>query len=172
MKRTCLYLSALMLASSSLAFAKDIGQETHAHYRSPGKPGAPVTMSYELSGTPSAGMPLTIRVHFTPHVTEGELKIHYRADPDDLNLVANDASYTLGKDDTSAELTVQAAHDGVYYINVFTELAGRARSFSIPVQVGKVSLKSALKANGKPSVDAQGVRRIRLPAEETVTTSN
>lgn len=136
---------------------------------SPGKPGAPVELNYELLGTPAVGQPLTLRLDFRASGEADDLSISY-AGEGALSLQAAAAeNLSLRAEPTPhRELTVVPRKEGMHYVNVFVRLGERSRSFSVPIQVGKVDVKAALKPQGELSTTPEGERLISLPAQETV----
>jgi len=66
------------------------------------------------------------------------------------------------------DLDVKADHDGVYFLNVFAEVQGEARSFSVRLDVGTTTQKmfqNAVPADGE--LTDGGKIRV-MEAEETI----
>lgn len=124
-----------------------------------GKPGSGVGVAYRIDGTPAAGTPVTLTLRFTGIDASTGAKVSI-ASSDGL-LIAGERELTL----TGAQqlqLSVLAAADGVYYVNVFSAQAGRSQVTSVPVTVGKGQIK--LEKNGSPAQTPAGERVISLPS--------
>ncbi|MBI2380577.1 MAG: hypothetical protein HYV16_07470 [Gammaproteobacteria bacterium] len=161
---TLFLLVGLMFGLPACAATK-----TEPSYASPGKPSAPVTLSHEWLGTPQLGQPITLRLNFRTRGEATDLRVHY-AGEGALSLRAGaEESISLRAEPMPVrELTVIPSREGRHYVNVFVELGGRARAYSIPLQVGKVDMKTLLKPQGKLVQTPEGQSLISLPAEETV----
>lgn len=158
------------LATITLGAALALPSLASADLRSPGKPGAPVTLRHERLDAASAGQPVTIRLHYATDRRAGILNLRYTTDSGLSLQSAPAASLDLARDSLDAQVTVTASADGLYHLNVFANLDGEARSFAVPVIVGKVDLKAALKPAGKLTSTPEGRTLISLPAAETVRT--
>lgn len=140
-----------------------------AAYTSPGKPSAPVTLNYEWLGTPALGQPITLRLSFSAQGEAADLRLRYAGEGAVSLRAGGEEQVSLRAEPAPVrELVVVPSREGLHHVNVFVELGDRARAFSIPLQVGKVDMKTLLKPQGKLVQTPEGQTLISLPAEETV----
>lgn len=139
---------------------------------SPGKPSAPISMSYEVLGNPVVGAPVSINVSISATGGQGPVSVRYDI-PDRSALTFQQGQVErleVGEkvvDDTQ-QLAVVPQREGRLYVNVSAEVmtAGgiMIKSMAIPIQVGS--------APGKPQVNGalvegpDGEAVISMPAKE------
>ena len=136
-----------------------------------GKPGAPVTLRYEVPKTITSNTEISIKLEFTSRTLEGSLKIDLNT-PNEILLqgtvehsfeLAENASYSL-------EVPVFTSNDGLYYLNVLASESNiegplMARAFAVPVQVGA---KTEQKPHANLITDSAGEATIEMSAEESI----
>jgi hypothetical protein len=158
----------LLLAASAASAAPATAQ------RSPGKPGAPVDISYSLLGKPVAGQPLEIELRIMAAAAFDAIRLDYGASerlslgrgmPQTLALVAQKPGVPAVQ---RVQVTPQA--DGLHYfkVRVVTETGGRAsmRGIAIPIGVGAYDPRAHLKVNGTLVDGVGGERAIVMRALE------
>jgi hypothetical protein len=124
------------------------------------KGGSGVDMAYRIEGTPAVGSPLTIRVTMA---SSADAQVTLRAD-DGLTLNRPDQVLTaLAGQTAEYTITVVPQAEGRFYLNLFSEAAGRGSATSIAVQVGKGAVQ--LKPAGNVQVLPSGERVISVPAQ-------
>lgn len=157
----------LVLGTSACAKTPAPASKPAAPYQ---KPGAAVRLSHELQGNAAAGTPLTLTLRFETGGRAGTpLTVSYSATPGLLIRNGEPQRFELdGQTPPQSTLQISAPKDGLYHVNVFVQLAGQSRAFSVPVAIGKVDAKAALKSEGKLETSPDGQRLISLPAQETV----
>jgi len=133
------------------------------------KPGAAVSLSSTLPKTMSVNDFHQINLAFSETYDSGDLKITI-VPSSGLNLFGGgtpEGSFKMTSiDNHQMSLDVSAPTDGVYFLNVFAEAGGLARTFSVSVEVGNVTdamRKAAFPENGELQ---DGVRV--LNAQETI----
>jgi hypothetical protein len=141
----------------------------------PGKPMAPVHITYRLSKDIQAGAPVVISLSLTPLVAAQQLSLRYTTEG---ALTTGDASpqFSFGATPAGTPLQ-QAIHvipaaDGRYRVIVAVTITSQtgqtsSRSLSIPIVVGQPR-QTTLKPQGTVNTDAQGRPIIVLPAQEEV----
>lgn len=141
---------------------------------SPGKPTAPISIDYEIIGTPVVGNPLSIDVNVSS--TRGDVPIRLRysiLDADSLSFPeAQPEEVALGRvserQPAVRQVTVIPQREGRLYLNVTAEIetadGALIKSMAIPIQVG--SGPGEREKNGEVTVDADGEAIISLPADE------
>ena len=131
------------------------------------KPGAPVSLEYVLRGTPQIGVPLEIDLAFKTGASAEALSVTCSADE---ALTLSDSAFRLSNagagSSSSHTITVTPQVEGYHYVNVIARMGAQARAFAVPVPVGAVGARDALKPQGEIVEDETGQRLIRLPAEE------
>jgi hypothetical protein len=127
------------------------------------KNGSGVQVAYRLEGTPTVGKPLTITLQFD-RVSDAEGGAVDFTTDSELVMNSSITKKTLtAKRSTSQQIIVTPQNEGLFYVNVFTEQAGRKSAAAIPVQVGKTV--AVMKTLGKVTTDANGERIISMPAQ-------
>lgn len=162
----------LILATTATATDKPDVTE-HSAWRSPGKPQAPVRVSWQLAQTPQVGVPLAIDVQVTPTAAVDSVSVVTRTNNTGLLLKTLDTETRFTKpvrgQPLSRKLEVVPQGEGRFYVSVFiTTRRGSdsmARVLMIPVQVGNVQQKLLPEGELKAGPDGRAV--ISLPAEES-----
>ena len=137
------------------------------------KPSAPISIDYEIIGTPVIGIPLSINVKVSSTLNQ-PIRMNYRI-IDMTSLMFTDAqaqSISLILVDAEAfateQVTVVPQREGRLYLNVSaeieTELGMMAKVMAIPIQVG--SLQPTLPLNGTITIGEDGEALISMPAKE------
>ena len=137
------------------------------------KPSAPISIDYEIIGTPVIGIPLSINVKVSSTLNQ-PIRMNYRI-IDTTSLMFTDAqaqSISLILVDAEAfateQVTVVPQREGRLYLNVSaeieTELGMMAKVMAIPIQVG--SLQPTLPLNGTITIGEDGEALISMPAKE------
>ena len=83
---------------------------------------------------------------------------------DSTRISANETACTdkLACPSSSTQVSVTPTAEGVYFISVFTEQAGRVSAVSLPVQVGKAGVK--LEKPGQTTTLPNGERAVIMPS--------
>ena len=124
------------------------------------KPGSGVSLAYKVPPA-SAGTPVTLTLRFSGVSAPAGARVAVAAEPG--LTVQGERSLTLAAGgEQEMRLQVSAASDGVYFVNVTTEQAGRAHVTSVPVTVGKGAVK--LNKQGTLKAAAGGEPVVSLPA--------
>lgn len=161
----------LMGAGAATADKADATESTVWH--SPGKPQAPVQVTWELTQTPRVGVPLAIDVQVTPTAAMDSVSVVSRTNNTGLLLKTADTEARFAKpargQPLQKQLEVVPQGEGRFYVSVFiTTQRGTqrmARVLMIPVQVGTVRQKPQPEGELKAGPDGRMV--ISLPAEES-----
>jgi hypothetical protein len=134
------------------------------------KPGASVTLNSVLPKAMTSGTFQTVQLRLTDGYEAGVMSV--RVEPSaGLSLFGSTSSKTFDMTKSGEhilDLDVKADTDGVYFLNVFTEAEGLARSFSVRLDMGQTNQKmfdEALPADGELA-DGGSIRV--LEAEETI----
>lgn len=132
-----------------------------------GKPGAAVSIKYDLTAKPQVGVPLPVKVAFVPSAGADGLDVSFSG-MDGITLSGNlTAEFGAVKSGAlySHELTVVPERVGVFYVTVTasTRFGGTnmARTFAIPFVVGDPVLVKPV-----PQKDASGKPIQPMKAEE------
>lgn len=137
-----------------------------------GKPGAPVSLKFELGGKPAVGEPVELRVELTadnPGITSVRLAFDGGAD---LEVRAGGelvATAPVAGEPVEHTVVVAPRREGIFYLSAVAQTEGAgslARSFSIPLVVGDATALKAEKP-ALPPPDASGERVTSLAAEES-----
>lgn len=137
---------------------------------SPGKPRAPISMSYEIMSKPVVGMPVQINVEVSSN--QGPVTVSYNiADASALNFVEGQVR-KLAIEDPSIrhprQLSVIPQREGRLYVNVSAEVltpgGSMIRSMAIPIKVGSAPEEATINGELKQGPDGETV--ISLPATE------
>ncbi len=151
MKHSTAFILALGLGCASLAGATDARPAATAGSAAIQKPGtwmyAPlkkggsgVSVRWRLAAAPKAGEPVTMTLEF------GGLRsidgARFEVTGENVNLARATGMQALkAGPPQQQQVSFTPKAEGVYFINVFTEQAGRTSVVSLPVQVGKVGVK-------------------------------
>jgi len=141
---------------------------------SPGKPTAPISIRYEVVGTPIVGQPVSVNLQIASTQGERAVRMSYRAN-DVSSLLFAEAQPeeveigVVRRDDIAREqVTVIPQREGRVYLNVSasveTSQGTMYRSLAIPIQVG--SAPEPATVNGELKKTADGETVISMPAKE------
>lgn len=138
---------------------------------SPGKPSAPVDISYEVMGNPVVGVPVAVNVVITSQ--HKPLSVRYSIDDKSALAFQSGQVEKLDVPDASAgsqqQLNVIPQREGRVYINVSAEvpsdLGTMIRSVAIPIKVGSAPKKTTI--NGELKEGPDGEKVISMPAQES-----
>jgi len=141
---------------------------------SPGKPSAPVTISYDVLGTPRVGQPVAVEINLSSPTVDRPMRLSYSiSDPDSLVLPEDQPkeislSIPQGEGRASRQVTVVPQREGRVYLNVTaeveTEIGTMLKSMAIPLSVGRGEPEPEV--NGELKETAEGETVISMPAEE------
>lgn len=134
------------------------------------KPGANVSMTSALPKFMTSGTFQTVQLRFDEAYTDGTMTVTIEPSAG-LRLFGGTASKTfnLAVPGTHLwDLDVKSDTDGVYFLNVFANAQGEARSFSVRLDMGTTTQKmfdEAMPADGELS---EGGKIRVMEAEETI----
>jgi hypothetical protein len=136
-----------------------------------GKPGAAVTIRYDFSGKPAAGLPTDLEIAFIPNAGVDSLEATLTG-MEGITL-AGPVTASFNEVESGKpyrhKVSVLPDRTGVFYITVSinTQIAGSslARTFSIPFVVGQ----PVKQQKPEPARDAKGEAIQSMPAQETKT---
>ncbi|MEX2494624.1 MAG: hypothetical protein WD448_00965, partial [Woeseia sp.] len=146
---------------------------------SPGKPTAPIDISYRIIGKPVVGQPLSIDLQVSSPLRDRGIDLHYRInDTRTLSFPQGQpVRVTVGSlgdaPHARQQVTVVPQRSGRTYLNVSAEIETEGgtmiKSMAIPIHAGEGSGEGSEQqpANGEPKQDADGEPVISLPADET-----
>lgn len=144
-------------------------RKKHSHMETV-KPGASVTLNSVLPKSMTSGSFQTVQLRLTDGYDAGVMSV--TVEPSEgLSLFGSASSKTFDMTKSGEhilDLDVKADSDGVYFLNVFTEAEGLARSFSVRLDMGQTTQKmfdDAMPADGQLT-DGGSIRA--LEAEETI----
>jgi hypothetical protein len=124
------------------------------------KGGSGVDMAYRMEGTPTVGVPLTIRIQMTSRVAA---QTTLRAGEGLLLSNPDQVLQSQAGQRSEHAVTVVPQAEGRFYLNVFSVANNRGGASAIAVQVGKGTVQ--LKQSGKVQVMPSGERIISVPAQ-------
>ena len=133
------------------------------------KSGSGVAFQYKLLGKPTVGQALRISVLYDGVTSTAGAKATLRADSGltmDGSVQEKSLVRGVGKQaqqSNAQEISVTPTAEGLFYVNVFTEQAGRSAAAAIPVRVGDKPLN--LPTVGEVKTDASGAKVISMPAK-------
>jgi hypothetical protein len=138
---------------------------------SPGKPSAPITMTYEIVGNPIVGAP--VRINIDVRSAEGPVTVYYSInDTSALMFQEGQVQRWEIRDPEAAnfqQLSVVPQREGRLYVNVSAEVmtpnGSMIRSMAIPLKVG--TAPETASPNGEVVEGPDGEQVISLPARET-----
>ncbi len=184
MRRPILYgLCGLALAAACNAGTSDGGaappaeapHESAAAASQPAaKPSAPVSIDYDVIGTPVVGEPVSIDLSVKSTRGEAPVRLSYRVlDAQSMSFPATqarDVALRVGNTEPAIrQITVVPQREGRLYVNVTAEVETDAgtliKAIAIPVQVG--SGPAEREPNGTLKQDPNGDAVMSLPADET-----
>ena len=136
---------------------------------SPGKPMAPISMSYEVVGNPIIGAPVLINV--TVNSSQGPVKVLYSIpDASALSFQQGQVERLELTDPTvggSQQLSVIPQREGRLFVNVSAEVqtpnGPMIRSMAIPLKVGAAPADAS--SNGELKKGPDGETVISMPAQ-------
>lgn len=142
--------------------------------RSPGKPGAPITIAYTVLGTPVVGQPVAIEVRVSTSLSEAPVRVSYFVnDVESMRFPESQArtielSAPADESYAARQVTVIPLREGRLYLNVTAEVetsAGRMlKTMAVPIAVGQGAADPVL--NGELRETADGETVISMPAVE------
>lgn len=144
-------------------------RKKHSHMETV-KPGASVTLNSVLPKSMTSGSFQTVQLRLTDGYDAGVMSVTVEPSAG-LSLFGSASSKTFDMTKSGEhilDLDVKADSDGVYFLNVFTEAEGLARSFSVRLDMGQTTQKmfdDAMPADGQLT-DGGSIRA--LEAEETI----
>ena len=134
------------------------------------KPGASVTLNPVLPKSMTSGSFQTVQLRLNESYSSGPLSVTVEAS-NGLSLFGGASTKIFDMEDIGEhvwDIDVKSDEDGIYFLNVFVEAGGRARSFSVRLQMGQITQKmsaDALQSDGELTDGGQ----IRvLDATETI----
>jgi len=136
---------------------------------SPGKPTAPISISYEVLGNAIVGQPVLINVVVSS--AKGPLTVQYSIVDGSALVFQSGQVQRLEIADPSSgsvqQLSVIPQREGRMYVNVSAEIQAPVgltiRSMAIPIKVGRALKETS--SNGKPVEGPDGETVISLPAQ-------
>ncbi|MEX1265590.1 MAG: hypothetical protein WEA08_01625 [Woeseia sp.] len=159
-----------MLTNSATAKA----DASLSEQRSPGKPGAPITISYKVLGSAIVGQPVLIELEISSSITDRPIDVSYHIDDSASMLFpesqARRMEVRLARGDGPAErqVTVVPQREGRLYLNILAEVETSdgmmIKTMSVPISVGAGTV--APEVNGELVEGPDGEVVISLPAEE------
>lgn len=138
---------------------------------SPGKPQAPISMSYEIVGNPIVGNPVLVNVSVSS--AEGPVNVHYSITDRSALMFQDGQVERLEIADPSSgavqQLSVVPLREGRLYVNVSAEVqtpgGSMIRSMAIPIKVGAAPAEAPSPDNVVEGPDGEAV--ISMPAQES-----
>ena len=173
LKTTIGVLTAAALAACTASSQNTVEAETTAKVSAPMvtvKPGANVTLNSVLPKSMTSGTYQTVQLRFKEADFAGAMSVNLEPS-DGLSLFGGSASKTFNvakSDEHIWDVDVKADVDGVYFLNVFVEMQGQPRSFSVRLDMGETTQKmfdDAMPADGELT-DGGKIRA--LEADETI----
>jgi hypothetical protein len=148
-----------------------------------GKPGAPVQVSYEISGTPLVGQVTEIELKFDTSIPDAPVYVSYApVDDSAVNLVDTPAGKVpvsmqaegrgrAGRDQLRIIPQREGRHFVTVLVEVETENGPMTRSVSVPVEVAGIGANLQTPSRSEPEqpaveTDASGEAVIPMPARE------
>ena len=143
---------------------------------SPGKPTAPISISYDILNKPTVGSPVQVRVHVRSR--QGPVNVRYSINDQSGLMFKEGQVESLEIADPSKreprEVSVIPLREGRSYVNVSVEVDTprglMIRSMSIPIKVGSAPMQP--NDNGERKEGPGGETVISMPAQESGTNSN
>ena len=141
----------------------------------PGKPTAPVQISYQLEKDIQVGMPFTITLTITPMVAAQQISVSYSmegalssGDPQPRFQFSHTAAGTPLEQKITVIPQAEGHHRVIVSVNIQSD-HGRSgsRSMSIPVVLGNVP-QGKPKPQGTVTTDQEGKQVIVTPAQEEI----
>jgi hypothetical protein len=142
---------------------------------SPGKPGAPILIDYDIVGVPIVGHPVNIDLAVSSTQGDAPVKLKWHVlDTGSLSFPDSQLrEVSLRVNSRQAEtrqVTVVPQREGRLYLNVTAEVetadGAMLKSMAIPIQVGSAPGEPEQEPNGEVKEDADGETIVSLPADE------
>jgi len=151
--------------------SKSASPATDSNSASPGKPTAPISISYEVIGNAIVGFPVSINVVVTS--AAGPVNVQYSIiDGSALMFQSGQVERLKIADPSSGsvqQLAVIPQREGRVYVNVSAEVetadGSMIRSMAIPIKVGSAPEEAAI--NGELVEGPDGETVISMPAQES-----
>ncbi len=143
---------------------------------SPGKPTAPVSISYDILNKPIVGSPVQIRVHIRSR--QGPVNVRYSINDQSALMFKEGQVESLEIADPTKreprEVSVVPLREGRSYVNVSAEVETprglMIRSMSVPIKVGSAPIQP--NDNGERKEGPGGEAVISMPAQESGASSS
>ncbi|SVB81978.1 uncharacterized protein METZ01_LOCUS234832 [marine metagenome] len=143
---------------------------------SPGKPTAPISISYDILNKPIVGSPVQVRVHVRSR--QGPVNVRYSINDQSALMFKEGQVESLEIADPTKreprEVSVIPLREGRSYVNVSVEVDTprglMIRSMSVPIKVGSAPMQP--NDNGERKEGPGGETVISMPAQESGTNSN
>lgn len=174
-KRSLAWIAACvgLLTSGFCLAGGSVGEQEWA---SPGKPSAPIELSYSLLDEPVAGVPLRIELAITARMAADLLTLELNFPDSGLTLVSAPGAQRvpdpIAGGRYAGDVRVLPREEGTFHVNVVATLlrdgVPQARAFSIPIRVGD-AMSAASDARGTLKTDDAGRALLSLPAMESGT---
>lgn len=142
---------------------------------SPGKPTAPVALSYEVVGNAVVGQPVGINLHIASNRGDQVIRLNYRVNDSSAMLFPESQAQRIELAPATdghprmQQVTVIPQREGRLFLNVSaeveTENGTMFRVLAIPIQVGAGAAAPAV--NGEIRKNADGETVISMPASES-----
>lgn len=172
--KTALTLTVIgALSACTASTHQTAGADTTAKHSAPMvtvKPGANVTLNSVLPKSMTSGTFQTVQLRFKEADFAGTMSVDLEPS-EGLSLFggATSKTFTLAKSNEHVwDVDVKADVDGVYFLNVFVEMQGQPRAFSVRLDMGQTTQKmfdEAMPADGELT-DGGKIRA--LEADETI----
>lgn len=138
---------------------------------SPGKPQAPIKISYEIVGSPIVGNPVQVNVSVSS--PKGPVNVRYSITDRSALMFQDGQIERLEIADSSSgavqQLSVVPQREGRLYVNVSAEVqtpsGAMIRSMAIPINVGSAPARAVSPMNVVEGPDGEAV--ISMPAQES-----
>ncbi len=151
--------------------AKQVSADSDSGSPSPGKPTAPIDISYEVIGNAIIGLPVSINVIVKSN--RGPVSVQYSITDSSALMFQTGQVERLEIADPSSgsvqQLAVIPQREGRVYVNVSAEIQSpdglNIRSMAIPIKVGSAPEKATV--NGELVEGPDGETVISMPAQES-----
>ena len=142
--------------------------------RSPGKPGAPITISYKVLGSAIVGQPVSIELEISSSITDRPIEVSYHIDDSASMLFPESQARRMevrlarGDGPAARQVTVVPQREGRLYLNILAEVETSdgmmIKTMAVPISVGAGAIEPEV--NGELVEGPDGEVVISLPAEE------
>jgi hypothetical protein len=166
--------SASVESAPAVVTSKPVTTASESRSASPGKPSAPISMTYEILGNPVVGQPVAIKVEVRS--TSGNHPVTVQYSINDSSALVFQAGQverlqmTADAEKTAPQqqLAVIPQREGRLYVIVSAEIqtpdGTMIKSMAIPIQVGSAPAKPEI--NGELVEGPDGETVISMPAKE------